>query len=190
MNLSNLQKTFEAHWLLQKEIDSRGEQLLNTLSKQDFLMAVSMRNLRSRGVDIQKRVIAHNNWTPVSGKKEQGDAKNKDDHVEIKSSIVTPLKSSTITLRGMREWEDIDYFCFVIIDYRDFESDKIDDYIFYISRNELDFESNNYGLAKKYNLSQNASAHNKNIPLGINMKVGDKNFKRWKEKYTNHSIRF
>ncbi|CBW25668.1 hypothetical protein BMS_0764 [Halobacteriovorax marinus SJ] len=189
MSLPNLEKTFKEHWSLQEMIDVQGSEYLNNLSKKDFLMAVSMRNLRSRGVDIEKRVIKVNKWESVSGKKEQGDAKNQNRFIEIKSSIITPLKNSSITLRGMREWEDIDYYCFVIIDYRNFESGKINDYIFYISRKDLDIESKKYGLAKKYNLSEKASKGNKNIPLGINMKIGDKNFKRWEEKFSKHNYK-
>mgnify|MGYP001615670139 CR=1 FL=1 len=187
--LDRIDEIFILHWKLQQKIDKDSESILNDLSNLDFFKAVSMRNHRSRGVDIQKRVIQKNGWTPVSRTEEKGDAKRGEDFIEIKSSIITPLKDSSITLRGIRGWEEINFYCFLIIDYTYFESDKITNYIFWLSKEEFENESKRYGIAKKYNLSDKASKENRNIPLGINMKIGDKNFIRWMGKYANKDIK-
>lgn len=185
--IKDINKVFTEFWDLQKRIDEK-ENWFDGLSWETFVRLVSMRNLRSRGVDIEKWVIEKNKWETVKQSEQRGDAKYDGNYIEVKSSIVTPLKKSSITLRGVRNWEHIDDFCFIVIDYRNYKENKIPVYVFRIWRHEFEEESTKHGLLKGYSLSKKANQANQNIPLGITMKIGDENFNRWVKRYTIRKV--
>lgn len=99
---------------------------LNDMSWNDFIKAVSLMNLKSRGIKIEKRLIEKNNFND-SIRSEQGDAwLENGEGIEIKTSIKTVMKGSSFSLKGLRLWEDkVKHYIFVCIDISDLEKEPI-----------------------------------------------------------------
>lgn len=178
---------FQRYWIFLSQASQQPEYYYKNLSTEEFIKFVSMRDLRSRGVDIEKRIALKNSWKKLKRSEESGDlidANGK--RVEVKSSIVTPNRNSTVTLRGFRPWEDkLDYYLIVILDICDFKN-NVRSHVFNLPTAHITAENG----FKPYSQSKKSRADNINVPLGINFEIDDKVFLKWAQQFKISTIEF
>ena len=155
------------------------------LNTSDFIKFISLRNHKSRGSDVEIRLMIKNEWEKIKRSSESGDLlDDSQKKVEVKSSIITPNRGSRVTLRGFRKWEKVDYYTIVIIDVSKFKEEPT----FYIYKIEPNLITPENGFTPD-NQSKKARAGNINISVGISFNIGDSTFKKW-DKYREKKINF
>lgn len=157
--------------------------ILDDLKTLDFLRAVSMRNLKSRATNIEMRIRKKNGWSKVQKRNNEfGDAKsNQFGFIEIKSSLVSPLEKSKVTFRGIKNWEVVDKFLFVIIDLKNYDLSYSPEYYLYLmDKKDIEEES-----LKIYNQRIEVAEKNSLIARGLDFTTDreDEVFKRWNLEY-------
>ncbi|MBD64724.1 MAG: hypothetical protein CME62_05930 [Halobacteriovoraceae bacterium] len=165
-NIPDLNKIFKNYWKIQKEY-----QLLNMdhMEWRDLVKVSSTMNIKSRGIKIEKRIINLNQWKK-SVMSEQGDAwLNNGDGVEIKTSFITPLKGSSVSISGLRLWEEkVMYYLMIIIDISDTHIEPRT-YFYWISKEQL-HELDTQKRLGIPGMKKNDAIGNKNIPKSLNIK--------------------
>ena len=123
--IENLNSTYLNFWNNQKNLQKFD---MNKMPWNDFIKAVSLLNIKSRGMKIEKRILV-NNATKLkkSIMSEEGDAwMENGDGLEIKTSFITPLIGSSVSLTGIRLWEEkVKFYFLLVIDISNLESDPI-----------------------------------------------------------------
>ena len=164
--ISNIDETFINYWMLQKELQILD---MNSLEWKEFIKVVSTMNIKSRGIKIEKRFIAKNELKK-SVMKEQGDAwLANGEGVEIKTSFITPLKGSSVSLTGLRLWEEkVLHYLFIIIDISDLEVDP-KSYIFWVPKSKL-VELEQLEKLATPGMKKSAAMDNKNVAKSLTIK--------------------
>lgn len=182
---NQLNQLFNEYWKFLSNASLNALDLCKNLETTDFIKFVSLRNHKSRGVDVENRLMIKNNWEKMKRSAELGDLTDDNGkNVEVKSSIVTPNKDSRVTLRGFRKWEKVDYYIAVILDIKQFSEDPK----YYIYKITPDLITQENGFTPD-NQSKKARAGNTNISVGISFDIGDDRFVSW-ERYRTNLIRF
>jgi hypothetical protein len=154
-----------------------------------FCKLVSMLSINARGSRLQNRIAEQNQYECISANLNRGDFKMSDGKfVELKCSMVT-VANKVATIRGIRPWQELDAHLIVIIDLRN--EDKPRTYPFWVGNTEMDEELDTLN-ACAVSGTQLANLENKNIPLGFDLKVDERDvhFRRWIERYSVKHIRF
>lgn len=195
---SELNAEFKNFWNLQRKLEKSKSENITKFNRDDFLKSVSMRNFKSRATDIKNRLRLKNEWEKVTEKggvnsrKGCGDSwSNEFKFISIKTSLVSNLKGSTVTFRGIKEWEDIKHFVFVVLCISgEIDQWEIKPYIFLLDRNQLEDE-----VLHIYDLKKGEAKLNEFVKKGISftLKTLDQKddsviFKRWKKEYLTKDI--
>ena len=177
--MDQISSFFKEYWNMVLSYSS--EEKLLTLNWDDFIRLVSVMNIKSCGTNIEKRILAQNNWIKVRGHDSHGDGMTPDGRIiEIKSSIVSPLKGSSVTFRGIRPWHKIDEHHFILTDLSDFRNKPITT-TFMLTPQQIIYERDVEKVLTRYNKKKADVIDNENIELGTSFKKDD--LKRWENEY-------
>lgn len=178
MDEQEISQFFTSYWKTQ--LDYSNKDKLFNLTWNDFVKIVSTMNIRTGGVNLEKRIIVKNNWKKITGHASHGDALTEEDKiVEIKGSIISPLPGSTISFKGIRPWHNIDFHYFIIIHISNYNIDPITT-VFKLNSEQLNSEVK-LGTIRPYSGKKADRNGQKNVQLGASFKKGD--FERWKSHY-------
>lgn len=180
-----LSELFLNYWKYISEASFDARSFCESLSTSDFIKFISLRNHKSRGSDVENRLMIKNGWSRIKRSAEAGDLMDAaGKRVEVKSSIVTPNKGSRVTLRGFRKWEVVDYYLAVVVDVSSFHKDPTA-HIYKLAPDLILAEN---GFTPD-NQSKKARIGNRNVSVGISFDIGDETFSDW-EKYRVDLVRF
>ena len=176
--ISDLDQTYNDYWTLQTEYQN---QSLIDIPWDEFIKIVSMMNIKSRGIKIERRIIEKNNWKKAV-QKEQGDAwLPSGEGIEIKTSFITPLKGSAVSLTGLRLWEDqVKYYFLLVIDISDLSSAP-KTYAYWVPKEELQ-KLDDAGRLGIPGMKKSAATGNANVAKSLNNKKYE--LDEWAEKYS------
>ncbi len=174
-NVKDLEQTYQDYWALQKEYQITD---MSSLPLNEFLKIVSMMNIKSRGIKLEKRFIVKNKLRKAI-RSEPGDAwLENGDGVEIKTSFITPLKGSSVSLTGLRFWEeDVKYYLLLVIDISDLSKDPVL-YPMWVPKDALINEDVHFTTP---NMKGEIAKANKNVPKGLCLNKAT--LEKWIKKY-------
>jgi len=146
-----------------------------------FVRMVSTMDIKRRGTFIEKRIIDCNKMKKITGQSAHGDALLGPKIVEIKSSLITPLKSSKVTFRGIRTFhKDVNLYYFVLIDIREYKKSPLTS-VYVLTKSDLKREK-----LKAYTGKKNDRAFNENVEKGITLTKNT--LKDW-DKYLSKKVK-
>ena len=186
VDLSNLDGLYKEYWLNQVKYQKSD---LSELDWNNFLKLTSTMNIKTRGIKIEKRIIEKNRYFD-SKRYEEGDAwlpndngEKTEDGLEIKTSFITPLKGSSVSIAGIRLWEEkVKYYLLIVVDLRNIERGPIS-YFMWVPKEEMKkYEKN--GKLTIINMKKTAAKNNINIPMGLSL--NDSELADWLKKYPVH----
>lgn len=172
---------FKSYWdtLLRFHSDD----VLNQLEWNDFIRLVSTMNIKTSGTKIEARILKLNDWKKIRGHSSHGDAISTDGKViEVKSSIISPIRGSGVTFRGIRPWHNVDEYHFVLVDLSKYaEIPKT--HTFKLSKQQINHEHNVERTLRPYNMKNDDRALNEKIELGTSFRKSD--LERWVKLYSS-----
>ena len=136
-NIENLDPMYKQYWTMQRNFQSFD---MKDMRIDDFFKVVSTMNIKSRGMKIEKRILINNaKYLKKSVMSEQGDAwLVNGDGLEIKTSFITPLVGSSVSLTGLRLWEEkVKYYFLLVVDIRNIDIGPIS-YAMWVPKEKLD----------------------------------------------------
>ena len=112
---------------------------------------------------------------------EEGDAWLDDGSgVEIKTSVVTPLKGSKVSLTGLKLWEEkVKYYLLIVIDLRDLVQGP-QTHVMWVSREEM-LKAESQGLMNTPGMKKSKAAENVNVQKGLQLKMSE--VEEWTKQY-------
>lgn len=166
---NEIERAYEIHWRIEKLLQISN---LNELDWDFFVKAISMMNIKSRGMKIEKRVLARNNLKK-SVMSEEGDAwLETGEGLEIKTSFITPLLGSGVSLAGFRLWESkVKYYLCIIVDLRNPNEQPIT-YKIWLPKEKLE-EFDLQGKLSTPSMKKSIAVSNKNVARGLTLKTDE-----------------
>jgi hypothetical protein len=174
---------FKNYWDTQLHYLEKEEEL-NVLDWANFIKVISLTNIKTCGTRIEQRILQKNGWTKIKGQASHGDGRKPDGTiVEIKSSIITPLKYSKVTFRGIRPYHEVHEHLFILVDLSKYKDGPMT-YLFVLSKDDIIREKDEFNTLRPYTMKKEDRKKNALTELGTSFKKGD--LERWKELYTKN----
>ncbi|MEH0862298.1 hypothetical protein [Halobacteriovorax sp. DPLXC-1] len=177
--VNQLQETYLNYWRLQIDYQQYD---MSRLPWNDFVKIVSTMNIKSRGMKIEKRIIKNNDFIK-SVMNEEGDFwldTERENGVELKTSFITPLKGSSVSLTGLRLWEKkVKFYLLIVVDISNPQNEPIT-YKMWVPKEEL-IKLDEEGRLRIPGMKKSIAAKNLNVARGLNIKKEHLN--QWQEKY-------
>lgn len=177
--IDQLQDTYSNYWQLQIDYQQFD---MSQLPWNDFVKIVSTMNIKSRGMKIEKRIIKNNNYIK-SIMNEEGDFwldNERKNGVELKTSFITPLKGSSVSLTGLRLWEKkVKFYLLIVVDISNPDNEPIT-YKMWVPKEDL-IKLDEDGKLRTPGMKKSVAAKNLNVARGLNIKK--EHLGQWQEKY-------
>lgn len=175
--IENLNSTFLNYWEAQRKYQSFD---MSLMPWNDFAKVVSTMNIKSRGMKIESRIISNNNLKK-SVMSEEGDAwLASGAGVEIKTSFITPLKGSAVSLTGIRLWEEkVKHYLLIVVDISDLTREPRS-YAMWVPKGKLDEMDREQRLTTP-GMKKSAAVGNKNIAKGLCLNTEE--LAAWEQKF-------
>jgi len=177
--ISNLKESFLDYWKLQQDYQKKE---MSQMIWNDFIMATSMMNIKSRGMKIEKRILTNNKeHLKKSIMNEEGDAwLSNGEGVEIKTSFITPLVGSAVSLTGLRLWEEeVKWYLLLVVDISELKIVP-KTYLMWVPKEKLD-ELDKEGRLTTPGMKKTAARNNKNVAKALTL--SDEELESWSKEY-------
>jgi|GEM_PF-5219584 len=175
---NEINHVFHSHWT---RVATVSYEATAHLPWNTFVKLASLCSIKRSGTLIERRLIDYNKWMKVRGRAHYGDATNDQmKKIEIKSSFLTPLGNGLPTFRGVRVWDQVDFYYFIAIDITDTTRDP-QTTIFMLTKDQLLEEIRVYKTLRRYNKKQQDVAQNERSELGTAFTKSE--YERWKLMY-------
>ncbi len=165
--LGNIDEYFKSHWSMQRKFQHLE---MNDFELSRFLKIASTMNIKSCGIKIEKRFIALNKLRK-SVMSEEGDAwLANGEGVEVKTSFITPLLGSSVSLTGLRLWEQkVNHYFLFVVDLRDLDFGP-KPYAMWIPKEYLQF-LDDQGKLRTPGLKKSDAKDNKKVQKSLSIKI-------------------
>ncbi len=167
--VDDLNSIFKNYWVMQRDFQKYD---MNSMPLNDFFKVVSTMNIKSRGMKIEKRILINNaKFLKKSVMSEQGDAwLGNGDGLEIKTSFITPLVGSSVSLTGLRLWEEkVKFYFLLVVDIRNIEVEPII-YSMWVPKEKLEEMDNNSKLGTP-GMKKSDAKGNANVAKSLTLKT-------------------
>lgn len=152
---------------------------LDSLSIEEFILAMQMLTPQSYGSKVQNRLIKELGFKPILSTQDTGDCEDTfGDRWEIKSSIINSSNDS-LNVVQIRLWQDVKGYVAVVFDTR---VSPMDIQTYRLDKSQMEKECELCGANSAHG-TRTANQNNKNIELRFSIKIdeNDSNFKRWQQ---------